>query len=153
MQALSLGAAPLAIGCPVRPREQKRSNTTCKIEPTLTGYLGKDAVLGTTRNQTPFAVLSLATHRTWKDRSSGERQSTTTWHRCIVFGKLASYAGTLTKGAFLQLEGEIRTREYFPRVIADGTSSVKKSITEIRVFRIMNLDRPARPSRSGEPAA
>lgn len=30
---------------------------------TLTGYLGKDPVLGTTCNQTPFAVLSLATPR------------------------------------------------------------------------------------------
>ena len=119
---------------------------------TLTGYLGKHAVLGTTSKQTPFTVFSLATHRNWKDRSSGERQSVTTWHRCIVFGKLAKYAGTLTKGAFLQLEGEIRTREYFPQVIADSNSSVKKSITEIRVFRIMNLDRPARPGRAGGPA-
>lgn len=112
---------------------------------TLTGYLGKDAVLRTTRNQTPFTVLSLATHRTWKDRNSRERQSATTWHRCVVFGKLANYAGTLTKGAFIELEGEIRVREYFPSVIADSASSMKKSITEIRVFRIMNLDRPGKP--------
>ena len=119
---------------------------------TLTGYLGKDAVLRTTRNQTPFTVFSLATHRFWKERNSGERQSATTWHRCVVFGKLANYAGTLTKGAFIQLEGEIRVREYFPNVIADSASSVKKSITEIRVFRIMNLDRPGKPGQSGEPA-
>jgi len=119
---------------------------------TLTGYLGRDAVLGTTRNQTPFVTFSLATHRVWKDRNSGERQSATTWHRCVVFGRLANYAGTLTKGAFVQLEGEIRTREYIPRVIADSTSSVKKSITEIRVFRIMNLGRLARPGESAGPA-
>jgi single-strand DNA-binding protein len=118
---------------------------------TLTGYLGKHAVLGTTRHQTPFALFSLATHRTWKDRNSGERQSATTWHRCVVFGKLANYAGTLAKGAFVQLEGEIRTREYFPQVITDSNSSVKKTITEIRVFRIMNLDRPVRPAPSGQP--
>lgn len=120
---------------------------------TLTGYLGKDAVLGTTRKHTPFTVLSLATHRIWKDRDSGERQSATTWHRCVVFGKLATFAGTLTKGAFIQLEGEIRTREYIPRVIAESGTSVKKTITEIRVFRIMNLDRPARPGRPEEPAS
>ncbi len=93
---------------------------------TLTGYLGKDAVLGTTRNQTPFVTFSLATHRVWKDRKSGQRQSATTWHRCVVFGKLANYAGTLTKGAFVQLEGEIRTREYIPRVIADSARDLKK---------------------------
>ena len=119
---------------------------------TLTGYIGKDAILRTTRNQTPFTVLSLATHRSWKDRNSGERQSVTTWHRCVVFGKLANYAGTLTKGAFIQLEGEIQMREYFPRVIGDSTSSVKQTITEIRVFRLMNLDRPVKPDRSREPA-
>lgn len=119
---------------------------------TLTGYLGKNAVVGTTRNQTPFVVLSLATHRIWKDRNSGERQSATTWHRCVVFGKLTNYAGTLTKGAFVQLEGEIRTRQYMPRVIAESTTPALKTITEIRVFRIMNLDRPARPGRSEEPA-
>lgn len=118
----------------------------------LTGYIGKDAILRTTRNQTPFTVLSLATHRSWKLRNSGERQSVTTWHRCVVFGKLANYAGTLTKGAFIQLAGEIQMREYFPRVIGDSRSSVKQTITEIRVFRLMNLDRPVKPDRSREPA-
>jgi hypothetical protein len=67
---------------------------------TLTGYLGKDGVLRTTRKRTPFAVFSLATHRSWKDRSSGKRQSVTEWHRCVVSGKLAAYAGTLTKITF-----------------------------------------------------
>jgi len=119
---------------------------------TLTGYLGQDAILRTASNQTPYTVLSLATHRIWKDRNSGERKSVTTWHRCVVFGKLANYAGTLSKGGFLQLEGEICMREYFPRVISDSTSSVKKTITEIRVFRILDLDRPAKAGRSGTPA-
>lgn len=119
---------------------------------TLTGYIGRDAVLRTTRNQTPFTVLSLATHRTWKDRHSGERHSETTWHRCVVFGKLANYASTLAKGTHIQLEGEIHMRQYIPRVIADSTSSVKQTITEIRDFRLMNLDRPVKPDRSREAA-
>jgi single-strand DNA-binding protein len=119
---------------------------------TLTGYIGKDAVLRTTRNQTPFTVLSLATHRTWKDRHSGERHSETTWHRCVVFGKLANYASTLAKGTHIQLEGEIHMRQYIPRVIADRTANVKQTITEIRVFRLMNLDRPVKPDRSREAA-
>lgn len=119
---------------------------------TLTGHLGKDSVLRTTRKQTPFAVLSLATHGSWKDRNSGERRSVAEWHRCVVFGKLAAYAGTLTKGTHLQLEGEIRTRQYTPRVVADSVSGVKRSITEIRAFRIMNLDRPAKSGQPGEAA-
>jgi single-strand DNA-binding protein len=119
---------------------------------TLTGYIGKDAVLRTTRNQTPFTVLSLATHRTWKGRHSGERHSETTWHRCVVFGKLANYASTLAKGTHIQLEGEIHMHQYIPRVIADSTANVKQTITEIRVFRLMNLDRPVKPDRPREPA-
>jgi single-strand DNA-binding protein len=115
---------------------------------TLTGYLGKDATVGTTRNHTPFVVLSLATHRTWKDRNSGERQSTTTWHRCVVFGKLANYAGTLAKGAHVQLEGEIRIRPYMP---STNSPDQKRWITEIRAFGIMNLGRAARAARSGNP--
>jgi single-strand DNA-binding protein len=86
---------------------------------------GKDAVLRTTRNQTPFAGFTLATHRSWKDRNSGERQSVAEWHRCVVFGKLANYAGTLTKGTHVQLEGEIRTRQYTPRVLAESAGGVK----------------------------
>lgn len=51
---------------------------------TLIGFLGKDAELRHTRNETPFAVLSLATKRSWKNRETGEYDSETTWHRCVV---------------------------------------------------------------------
>ena len=79
---------------------------------TLTGFLGQNAEVKSTRNHNSFTVLSLATKRSWKDRESGERKSETTWHRCIVWGKLAEFASTLTKGAHIQIEGDIRTREY-----------------------------------------
>ena len=69
---------------------------------TLIGFLGKDAEVKTTKNQTSFTVLSLATKRIWKNRETGERQSETTWHRCIVWAKLGEYAATLTKGADLK---------------------------------------------------
>ena len=107
---------------------------------TLIGFLGKDAERKTTRSGASFAVLSLATKRSWKDRESGERQSRTTWNRCIVWGRLADYAATLTKGAHVQVEGEIRTREYTPS--AGKQSDAVKSITEVRVTAIAKLDRP-----------
>ncbi len=44
---------------------------------------------------------------------SGTRESRTDWHRCLVFGKLAhDFAGTLTKGTQVVVEGELRSREY-----------------------------------------
>jgi single-strand DNA-binding protein len=108
---------------------------------TLIGFIGKDAEVKTTRNNASFTVLSLATKRYWKDRETGERQSQTTWHRCIVWGKLGEFAATLTKGAHVQIEGEIRTREYTQKTGGNKPVDVKKSITEIRVASIMNLDR------------
>ena len=111
---------------------------------TLIGFLGKDAEVKTTRNNTSFTVLSLATKRSWKDRTTGERFAETTWHRCIVWGKLAEFAATLTKGAHVQIEDDIRTREYTPQASGKKTAPVKKTITEIRVISITKLDRPAK---------
>jgi single-strand DNA-binding protein len=100
---------------------------------TLIGYLGSDAQTRTTRNNSTLTVLSLATKRTWKNRQTGQRESQTTWHKCVSFGRTAEYAASLTKGAHVQVVGEIQTREY---VAKDGA---KKSVTEIRVQRITRL--------------
>jgi single-strand DNA-binding protein len=113
---------------------------------TLIGYLGSDAESRTTRNNSTLTVLSLATKRTWKNRETGERESLTTWHKCVSFGRTAEYAASLTKGAHLQIIGEIQTREYIAK---DGT---RKSVTEIRVQRIARLDR-APKAESAEGAA
>ena len=114
---------------------------------TLIGFLGSNAESRTTRNNTTLTVLSLATKRTWKDRETGERQSQTTWHRCLTFGRTAEYAATLPKGAHLQIIGEIQTREY---VAKDGA---KKSVTEIRVQRVARLDRASKPESTEGAAA
>ena len=109
---------------------------------TLIGFLGKDAEVKTTRNNASFTVLSLATKRSWKDRETGERQSQTTWHRCMVWGKLGEFAATLPKGAHVQIEGELRTCEYTQKTGGKKSVDVKKSITEVRVTSVAMLDRP-----------
>ena len=112
---------------------------------TLIGFLGKDAeVRRTHNNDTPFTVLSLATNRSWKDPESGEYKSNVTWHRCVVFGKASEFAATLTKGAAVQIEGALNTRQYTP-----SDSDAKKLITEVRVYRISKLDRPAKAGQKG----
>jgi single-strand DNA-binding protein len=111
---------------------------------TLIGFLGKDAEVKTTRNNASFTVLSLATKRSWKDRESGQYVSDTTWHRCIVWGKLGEFAATLTKGAHVQIEGDIRNRDYTPSSRNNKPSEGKKSISEVRVTSITKLDRPAK---------
>ena len=100
----------------------------------LIGYLGSDAESRSTRNNSRLTVLSLATKRTWKNRETGGRESRTTWHRCVVFGRTAEYAATLTKGAHLQIVGEIQTRSFV------GRDDAKKPVAEIRVHRVARLD-------------
>ncbi len=111
---------------------------------TLIGYLGKDAEVRTTRSQKAFTVLSVATNRIWKDRETGDRRSETTWHRCIVWGRLGEYAASLTKGAHVQVEGDLRTHQYALEARTEVGAEAKRSITEIRVSSILNLDRPGK---------
>jgi single-strand DNA-binding protein len=114
----------------------------------LTGFLGKDAETKTTRNNASFTVLSLATKRSWKDRETEEWKSETTWHRIIAWGKLGEFAANLLKGAHLQIEGEIRTREYVQKTGGKKSAEVKKTITEIRATSIAKLDRTKKDGES-----
>ena len=119
---------------------------------TLIGFLGKDAeVKRTSRTQVAYTVFSLATNRSWKDRESGEYKSEVSWHRCIAFGRTGEAAAALLKGSHVQVEGEIRTREYTEKANGKKAAVVKKTITEIRVYRFAKLDRP-RTSDAGHPA-
>ena len=114
----------------------------------LTGFLGKDAEVHNTRNNSSFTTLSLATKRSWRDREAGGFNSETTWHRCVAFGNIASVAARLSKGAHVQIEGEIRTREYSP---ANG--GPKKTITEVRILSLVKLDRAKKSEAETQEAA
>jgi single-strand DNA-binding protein len=102
---------------------------------TAIGFLGGDAEVHNANNRS-FATLSLATKSSYKDKKSGQYVSQTEWHRCVVFGKLAEFAGTLTKGAHVQIEGELRSREYNSK-----KTDCRQRIWEIRVESILKLDR------------
>ena len=101
---------------------------------TLTGFIGGDADTRTTKNNTNFTTFSLATKNSWKDRQTGEWASRTEWHRAVVFGRLTAFAATLKKGDHVQIQGQLRTREYVK-------DDAKKTVTEIRVTSILKLDR------------
>ena len=121
---------------------------------TLIGFLGQDAEIRRTKNAgTQYVVLSLATKRSWKDRESGERQSETTWHRCVVWGRLGDFAASLTKGAHLQVEGDLRKRDYSDYAGGKESAGATKTVVEVRVTAIAKLDRPTRAAESDpEPA-
>ena len=119
---------------------------------TLTGFLGKDPEVRTFKNQTSFTTLSIATKRSWKNRETGEWESQTDWHRCVVYGGLSNFAATLSKGAHVTLEGDLRTREYAPKASENKSAEVKRTITEIRVQRLAKLDRPPKQESQGAAA-
>jgi len=83
---------------------------------------------------TNFTTLSLATKSSYK--KDDKYISHTEWHRCVVFGKLSEFAKTLTKGAHIQVEGELRSREYESK-----KTDSKQRVWEIRVASILKLDR------------
>jgi single-strand DNA-binding protein len=100
---------------------------------TLIGFLGNDAEVRANNNRR-FTTLSLATKSSYK--KDGKYISRTEWHRCIVFGKLSEFAKTLTKGAHIQVEGELRSREYDSK-----KTDSKQRVWEVKVSSILKLDR------------
>ena len=110
---------------------------------TLIGFLGSDAEKKVS-NATNIAVFSLATKTSWKN-DAGTWEFRTEWHRCVAFGKLADFAGTLDKGAHVAVEGELRSHEYQREVAIDNQrTSMLQRVWEIRVDSILKLDRAAK---------
>ena len=104
---------------------------------TLIGFLGQDAEQRFTHQGTLYTSLSLATKTSWKDQN-GDWQSRAEWHRAVVWGeKFSQFAATLKKGAHIQVEGPLRSREYEK----DG---VTHRSYECKAESILKLDRAAR---------
>jgi len=57
--------------------------------------------------------VTVATSETWKDKTTGQPQDRTEWHRVVFFNKLAEIAGEyLRKGSKVFIEGSLRTRKW-----------------------------------------
>ena len=100
----------------------------------IVGNLGRDAEVRRTPGGTAVTTISLATTEVWTDKSSGERQERTEWHRVVIWGKTAeSLEQYLLKGRQVYVEGKLQTRKWQDR---DGND---KYTTEIRSDRIVLL--------------
>jgi single-strand DNA-binding protein len=106
---------------------------------TLKGFLGANAVEHTNSNQRPVAVLSLATKNSYKDKQSGEFVSRTDWHRVVAFGRLAESAKPLTKGTYVEVKGQLQSREYV-------SGETKRRVSEVRARSITKLEHTPRPA-------
>lgn len=79
----------------------------------LIGNLGRDPEVRYTPNGNAIANLTMATTESWKDKTTGEKQEKTEWHRVVFFGRLAEIVGEyLKKGSQVFIEGRLQTRKW-----------------------------------------
>src|ERR1700693_5534944 len=79
----------------------------------LVGNLGRDPETRYAPEGGAITNISVATTDTGKDKTSGEKQERTEWHRVVFFSRLAEIAGEyLKKGSQVYIEGSLRTRKW-----------------------------------------
>lgn len=79
----------------------------------IIGNLGKDPEVRYAPSGMAVCNITVATSRKWKDKTSGEMQEETEWHRISLFDRMAENAGEyLSKGKPVYIEGRLKTRKY-----------------------------------------
>lgn len=116
----------------------------------LVGNLGADPETRYTASGQAVTTFRIATSETWKDKSTGEAQERTEWHRIKTFGRLAEIAGEyLRKGRQVYIEGRLRTDKYTDK---DG---IERYTTDIVADEMQMLGGAGGPGMGagGEPGA
>ena len=109
----------------------------------IVGNLGADPEVRYTAGGTAVTNCNVATSDTWRDKTSGEMQERTEWHRIVFFARLAEVAGEyLKKGSKIYVEGRIQTRKW------QGQDGQDRYTTEIVANEMQMLD-----GRSGSGSA
>lgn len=110
----------------------------------LVGNIGGDPEVRYLPNGNAVATLSLATSEAWKDKTTGEKQERTEWHRVVCFNRLGEIAGEyVRKGSKLYVEGSLRTRKWQDQQGQD------KYTTEIVASDIQMLDSKGSGNNAG----
>lgn len=110
------------------------------------GNVGNDPECRTMPNGKAVTNISIATSESWKDKTTGEPQERTEWHRVVFFNTLADIVGEyVKKGSRLYIEGKLQTRSWEQ----DG---IKRYSTEIVGNEMQMLDKkdPAEAPRTVE---
>lgn len=103
----------------------------------LLGHLGDNPKVRKLDSGKTVANFSIATNEVYRD-SHGEKQSETTWHRLVAWGKQAEIAEKyLKKGTEITIEGKLTNRSW------EDKNGEKQYITEIVVNSMLILDKTA----------
>ena len=118
----------------------------------LIGNLGSDPKVNYLENGTAVATFSIATHETYKDRSTGEKKKVTDWHNIVLWRGLAEVAEKyLKKGDKVYIEGKIKTRSYKNK---DGHDTYVTEIVGNNMIMLGSIDQKntdlSRPSSADE---
>ncbi|HUF73543.1 MAG TPA: single-stranded DNA-binding protein [Gammaproteobacteria bacterium] len=116
----------------------------------LIGNLGADPETRYMPSGSAVTNLRLATSEAWKDKTSGEQQERTEWHRVAMFGRLAEIAAEyLRKGSQVYIEGSLRTRKWQDK---DGSDRWSTEIIADEMQMLGGRAESSAPARSA-PAA
>jgi len=101
----------------------------------LVGNLGQDPETRFLPSGGAVTNVTIATSETWKDKTSGQQQERTEWHRVVFFNRLGEIAGEyLRKGSKVYVEGSLRTRKW------QGQDGQDRYTTEIVANEMQMLD-------------
>lgn len=106
---------------------------------TIVGNLGADVEELTTQAGVKYYRISVATTENWTDKD-GNKQSHTTWHKCMLYGKYENLAPYLRKGTCVAVTGLQRNDlvEYKSggQVVMFDNKPIKTSLPFIKVNNI-----------------
>ena len=101
----------------------------------LIGNLGDDPKVRKLDSGKTVANFNIATNEIYRDQN-GNKQSETTWHRLVAWGKQAEIVENyVKKGSEIAIEGKLTNRSY------DNKNGEKQFITEVLVNSILLLDK------------
>jgi single-strand DNA-binding protein len=112
----------------------------------LVGHLGGDPESRFTPGGTAVATFSIATNESRKN-SDGNWEDHTEWHRCVLFGKQAEFAGEyVKKGQMVYVEGRLQTRSW------EDKEGMKRYSTEVVGNAFTTLGRRNADSGGSQPS-
>lgn len=113
----------------------------------LVGNLGADPEVRYTASGDPVCTLSVATSEKFKNRD-GELQTTTEWHKVVLYRRLAEIASQyLKKGSSAYFEGQLKTHKWTDK------NGLERYTTEIEAKELQMLGRQDAPSGEAKPVA
>ena len=101
----------------------------------LLGHLGEDPKVKRLESGKVVANFNIATNEIYRD-SHGNKQTETTWHRLVAWGKNAEVAEKyLKKGKEIAIEGKLTNRQW------EDKNGEKQYMTEVVINSLLMLDK------------